>query len=266
MDMNNIANLFRPVQQTSQVAAPAAAPAAGTGAAPAKTGMEQVNSGAGAGSQDNLEGAGLGDGKGTKQDSSPMDAFNDLFKVDPNKPAPKDPMAEPLLTMDHGKILEAVNKMDFTRGIDPALVQKALAGDVASFTQVLNSANRAAYMSSFQAITGILERAVKTNNERFNSVLGDKFRNFSISSATTDNPVLRHASVQPVLAAIRDTIAKAKPNLSASEVSKEAEQYFLTMGDALSSLTKENELNAAGGDKTKGAEPDWFKTFNVSPT
>lgn len=266
MDFPNLSNLFRPTTATSPAPGASVATAGQTPATktpppndPA-AGLQQNNPAADPANQ-NLDSANLGgDGKNKGAPGSELDAFTDIFKIDPNKQPPKDPTKEPLLTLDPAKIAAAVAKMDFTRGIDPALTQKALQGDVGSFAAVLNSVARNSYMGSFQALTGILERAIATNNERFNSTLSTKFRDFAVNSSASKNPVLNHPSVKPVLASLKQLIAQQRPELSPEAVASEAEQYFLSMGKGLSSL--EADINAdANKDKKEAGVIDWEKHF-----
>lgn len=256
MDMGGIANIFRNVTQVSGGGTTTpAAPVQGTpqGAQPNKDGMTQNNSGADPANQ-NLDGLATG-GTTPKPGDSPMDAFKDIFKIDSTKAPAKDLLQEPLLTLDPAKIAEAVGKMDFTKGIDPALMQKALQGDVAALGQILNSSARNTYMGAFQALAGIIERAVKVNNERFSSSLDGRFRKYQVDSSQSTNPVLQHESVKPVLASLRSLIAQQKPDMHPAEVAKEAENYFLSMGKALSSL--ETTESAANKDTGAGKEIDW---------
>jgi hypothetical protein len=72
----------------------------------------------------------------------PLDQFADVWKnapVDPKNP-PKDPFADPLLTVDQKALNEAVAKMDFISGIAPELITKATTGDAAAFGTVVNQA------------------------------------------------------------------------------------------------------------------------------
>jgi hypothetical protein len=249
----SIANLFRPVQQTTAQqpnsggsGAPSGSPTQG---APQKTGMEQVNSGADPANQ-NLDGANLGTGGEPKKPGSELDGFKDLFTIDPKKPQPKDPFSEPLLSLDPTKIAAAISKMEFAQQIPPELAQKALQGDVGSLQQILNHQGRSVYAAAFQAFTGIMENAFKKNNDRMSSSLGDKFRNFQISSTQSTNPVLNHPAVQPVLSSMRDLIARQDPNLHPTEVAKKAEDWFLSTNKALSAL--DEETAAASGTGGRG--------------
>lgn len=193
------------------------------------------------------------------QPGSPLDAFKDLFKVDPNKPQPKDPFSEPLFNLDPKKLSEAATKMDFTRNLNPELVNKALQGDQQAFSQVLNQVMQSSFMMSTQMLVGMMEGGVRKNNERYNSVLDGRFREFTINSSEPQNPALRHEAAKPVLAALRAQIAQANPNLSPSEVSKQAEDYFLSMSKAISSFGPDGKPVDATRNQDPNApkEPDY---------
>src|SRR5574341_309566 len=191
----------------------------------------------------------LGGNKGSEQ-GSPLDGFADIFKIDPNAAPQQDPLSQKLLELDPKKLGESVSKMDFTRNLNQELVQKALQGDSQAFGQVLNSAFQGAFAASTQMMVGLMKQAITKNNGRFNSVLEGRFRDFQINSSNSNNKVLNHPSVKPVLAAIRQQIANSPvgKNLSASEIQQKAEEYFMATADALTSLKTE----LGDKDKAKG--------------
>lgn len=244
MDFSNLAQAFR----TTPAPAPAApaTPAAGAPAGGGGTGMEVVNPGAGAGAS----GAKLGpDGKPVA-DSSPLDGFTDLFKIDDkNKPAP-DPFADPLFKVDPAKLAEHVNKLDFARSVNPEVMQKALSGGPeapAAMAEVMNTVTRASFMAATQMLTAVTENAFKTNNKRYDSVLSGKFRDFQIRSTPTENAALKHPAAAPVLAAMREQIARTNPDKQPHEVAKMAEEYFIGMSKAITSLDDTQTRDTKGG-------------------
>lgn len=225
---------------------------------------QQVNKGAGAGTGDgpNLEnsgGAGT-DGTGAKGPSSPLDVFTDMFTMKADSgAAPKDPFSEPLFNLDPKKLGEATGKMEFTRGIDPALVQKALQGDAASFLGILNTVSRNAFTAALSTTVGMTERGFGSFKERYDNTLDGRFRDYQVNSMVSSNPALKHPAAAPVISGIKQMIASQNPNMAPAEVQSQAEAYFLAMGKAMGSLGDGNGTGAQGGDKGgKGAaEPDY---------
>lgn len=259
----NLASLFRPSTQTTPTAgATPAAPAAGT-PNPADNGMTVANPGAGAGTTDGAAGA-----TGTpKKESSPLDAFESVFKIDDKATPPKDPMAEPLFKVDPKTLADAVNRMDFAKHVSPEVVQKILGGDSAALQQALNGSSRAVFMQAVQMLSGVMQGAFNTNNQRYDSVLSSKFRSFQINSSPTQNKALQHPAAQPVLSAIRDQISRQEPNLAPHEVTKKAEDYFLAMSKAVGSVAEETDQTARRSS-SPGGQPadDWTKYLESGET
>jgi hypothetical protein len=251
----SLANLFRPSSGVP------ASPVGGTGTPnpagpndPAR-GLDLSNPGAGGlGSPD----GGVKNPTEGKGPDSPLDAFTDLFTIDPKKPVPKDPLAEPLLKLDPKTLGEAVAKMDFTKNLPPDLVAKALQGDANAFAQALNGATRASFMQITQMVTGLIEGAVRTNNGRYDSALESRFRTFQLNSSTSTNKALEHPAAKPVVAALKSSIAQMHPELSAADVQKRAEDYFLGMSKAITSVGEEGAGGTAG-NRGEPAEQDWSK-------
>lgn len=232
-----------------------ATPAAPAAPAAGNDGMQQQNKGAGAGNageqpldqQNNQQ----------KKDSSPLDAFENMFKIDDKAQPVKDPMMEPLFNLDPKTLAEAVNKMDFAKHISPELAQKALQGDVAALQQMLNGSSRAVFMQAAQMLTGVMQKAFTTNNSRLDSSLSGRFRDFQIQSSPSTNKALAHPAAQPVLSAIRKQISTQNPGLPAHEVTAQAENYFLAMSKAITSVNDDG--NQANGRSSPAApkDADW---------
>lgn len=254
-----LANIFSNRSGSPATATPQQAPAPMNPAATpdAASGMHNANPGADPVNQ-NLDGAKLGvDGKPVK-DSSPMDSFTDLFKIDDKKQPPKDLLREPLLNLDPKTLAAAVNKMDFAKGLNPDVLAKAFpGGDPASIQALLNGVSRSVYMMAFQGFTKLTESAIGTNNSRFETVLGDRFRNFQVNAKQSTNKALQHPAAKPVVSALKSMIATQKPDLSADEVQQQAEDYFLAMGKSINSLDADSEENKSKGNAADGSDVDW---------
>lgn len=247
----------QPAGQNSQPGANGTPNPAGGGNA----GLDLRNPNAGGGSMDSMPGGANSQPGGT---GSPLDGFTDLFKVDPNKQPTANPLSEKLFNLDPAKLAAAVAKMDFTRSIDPATIQKALSGDVGSFNTTINTAVQGAVATVFQHMTGMMEGAFNKNNERFSSVLDGRFRDYQVNSSTTNHPALKHPAAQPALAAIRSHIASQEPNLSAAQVNDKAEKYFISMGEAINSYDDSGQLRKKGSTMPGGvAEPDYSAFLNL---
>lgn len=190
---------------------------------------------------------------------SQLDAFKDAFKMpvdDKGNPVQTvDPMSQPLLAMDPVKLAEATKKMNFAGTVDPALMAKALTGDVAAMTQLLNVTGQNAFLASTNANASIIEEAIRKNNARNDAALPDRIRNHELRSREATNPVLNHTAAKPLIDAMKSSLAAANPQLSAAQIQQKAEGYILALtGDLTAQAT------ATAATKLKSTEPD-FSSF-----
>lgn len=250
----NIANVFRQ-QPTTQVT-PQNPQGGGQGnpnpTAPNSGGMPNnpQNSGAGAGTGDgnpelpDLSGGGTGN---PKKESSPLDGFADLFTIDPKAEPKKNPLAEKLFNLDPKKLSDSASRMNFVSAIPKELLQKAAAGnDPDALAAVINHAGQASFQLVTQMFVGMMENGFQKNNGRFDSVLSDRFRDFSVRNSRPENAVLNHSAVQPIVEALKTQFASKHPELSAAEVTKKAEDYFLAVHGEIGK-TQKPTTDATGG-------------------
>jgi hypothetical protein len=244
------------------------------GPQPGSGGMQKENSGAGegapggapAGTNNGPGGGAAGDdhskgGGNANEGGSPLDAFKDIFTVDPKAQAPADPFAEPLFKFDAAKTKEAFGKMNFTGAVAPELIQKAMGGDQQAFSTVMNQVGQTVMQQAFQMFTGMSEAAFKSNNSRWDGAIGSKIKTSMLGFSRPENSVLSHAAVSPVVEALKTSMAANPANAGKSpqEIAKLAEDYFLAMADAIGASKKTAEGTEGAGGDGAGGTPDWTK-------
>lgn len=185
---------------------------------------------------------------------NPLDAYSDLFK-----PRAVDPAATKQLTMsdpilgafDPGAFRQQIDTANFASNIPHDQMQKALSGDVAAFSDVINRATREAFAAAAQLSHGLVEQGVRAGAERLNSGFDSRIRNFQVKSQNTTNEGLSHPAVAPMLNAVKVQLATSNPNLSPSEIQTKAEQYFTQMADV---LVAPKQAAAAAASKPAGTD------------
>lgn len=194
---------------------------------------------------------------------SPLDTFKDIWQ--PPKDAKGEPivqanpLAQPLITNDPVKFAEQARKMNFAAGLEPALVAKALGGDVDSLMQVLNQTSQNAFMSAAQLSTSMVEGATKTNNSRFESVLEQKFKEYLVGQERTANPILSHEAVSPMLDMAKQQLMRKHPDKSASEIQQMAETMMGNFAEAFTG----NKTQKAAEQKGGAFDPYDFSTYGT---
>jgi hypothetical protein len=211
--MRPIMDLFRP----SQPAAPAPQPAQQQQPQkpqPGETGGTQL--------------AGKTQGEATKeQAASPLEQYKDLWDPPKQEAAPGNPNPEGTpAAPKQPKFSDAAKKIDFSRLIPQELAAKALGGDVASFTQIINTVTQASLAASMHFADNHYGTKSKALEESINSALPEKFKQFSVNSTPFKNPALKHPAMQPVVQGIREQMRVKYPDASAEELTTMAEEYL----------------------------------------
>lgn len=201
-----------------------------------------------------------GDPNKANEAISPLDAHKDIWQTPTPKDGqqPVDPFSQPLLSTDPAKLAEAARKMNFAQGIDPALVQKALAGDPQALLAAINTASQNAFLAASNLTTQVTEGAVSTNNKRVDSVLEKKFTEFMLNQQRSDNPVLQHPAAQPMLDMAKKQLLAKHPDKSPAEIHKMAEGFLSDFASTLQGNTSN-----AGSSSKSGPDPYDFSNFGV---
>lgn len=191
--------------------------------------------------------------------TSSLDQFTDLWKnptTQDGKPAalPVNTLAQPIFNFDPAKITETANKMDFTAGIAPDAIQKALSGDASAFADVINSAVRQAVVGVTMSQGQLINQAVVANNARVTDALPTHLKRIQLTETEDANPVFNHPAAQPLVQSLKQMALARNPQASSAEISKQISDYLLGFASAISESSA--PAQAARSQAAKN-EPDW---------
>lgn len=263
-------NWFTDFAKNNQPKNPSHGSSNGGGSAPAA--VQSANGMPANGQAPNISNPAQGNGQNPNQQTqqtgpaNPLDSFTSLFTppaADPNNPQakPATPGYDGFLGQWDSKVVsERANQLDFTRGIDPTIMESAMKGDQNAFAQVMNHTARQAFMAAAQAGHGFADRAVKTGLDKFGTGLDDRIRDYSVRSqnVATDHPVLSHPAMQPMVNAVKMTIAQNDPKLTPEQVAQKTAQYFDSIGGAYNQNIQEHT-----NQQSKASEKDWLADFGL---
>lgn len=211
--LTTIANMFRPVQQTTQVAQqPMAVQNPGAAAQPPAAGTSQPTS--------------------EQAPANPLDEFTPLWQNDPNAQQRVDPLSTPLFNSDPAKIAAAAAKMDFVGQIPAEVLQKAMQ-DPNALVQLLNGVAQRTLATATQLNASTIEQATTRNNARVMSGLPERVRQIQLNGMQPDNPTLQHPAAQPFLQLMRSQIQMKNPGMSAVEINSQAERALTGFANQL---------------------------------
>lgn len=168
-----------------------------------------------------------------------------------------DPLSQPLLNTDPAKLAQTARQMDFTNGVDPTLMTKALGGDIEALKQVINGASQNAFIAASTLGQNITENAAKTNNSRLDSAMNERFKQFLVDQQRSDNPVLQHPAVAPVLDLTKQQLTRKHPEKSAGEIQQMAEQYVSGLAEAFTGNKSAAEATRTGSAHDPSDFSNW---------
>lgn len=192
------------------------------------------------------------DGKMPGSDQTPPNPLDVYAKMFDNASKNSDIQA-PSFNLDPKVIDDVASKMDFTKGLDPAVVQKALTGDPAAFMQAIQSVAQNSYKAAIQHNTSLTDSFINQRSEyeksQINSGVHRELRNQALASTAN----FQHPVVKQELNRIADQFAKANPDASPVEIAEAAKRYLSDLNSALNPASNPNS------PENKPQETDWTK-------
>ncbi|EKD22466.1 MAG: hypothetical protein ACD_86C00001G0002 [uncultured bacterium] len=180
---------------------------------------------------------------------NPLDAYKKMYE---NANTNSDIQA-PTFKIDSKVLGEVSSSMDFTKGIQPDLMEKALSGDVKSLLGVIQQVGRNSYSASLEHATALtdthLGQRADFENKRVNAGVRKELTSNELSTA----PNYSHPVIKAELNRVADMFAKANPDSSPQEIAKAAQEHLMQISQALSPVKSQEQQNADKG------EVDWSK-------
>jgi hypothetical protein len=190
------------------------------------------------------------DGKlpGTDQTPiNPLDAYKTMYE-NANK---NSDLAAPSFKLDPKTLGDVSKSMDFTKGIDPALMEKALAGDAKSLLAVINASGQAAYSASLEHATALTETHLGQRAEYEGKLLNKGVKTQLTTDALSSAPNYDHPVVKAELNRVASMYSAANPDATPQQVAKAAQKHLQDLSAALSPPKTQ--------DETAAGEMDWSK-------
>ncbi len=170
-----------------------------------------------------------------------------------------DPLTQPVFNFDPAKITETAGTMDFMANIAPENISKALSGDATAFADVINAAVRNAVVGVTVNSGNLINQALVTNNQRITNSLPTAIKQTQLMDMPTENPILDHPQVQPLVTALRKLAFSNNPTASAADINKQVASYITGLGAAVAE-TSPAAVEARATAKSK--ETDWSSFLN----
>jgi len=191
----------------------------------------------------------------SKDTENPLDSYQKMF----DNAAKNSDIQAPSFSIDPAVLAEVSSKMDFTKGINPELIQKATGGDAQAMIQLIQETGRNAYRASLEHTTRLTDTHLGQRSEYESKKLqqGVKKQLTSDALSSNSNANFNHPVVKAELNRIAGDLARSTEFADASpqEIANAAKKYF---GDVYSAINPADTTKDSAGN-TKPAEIDYAK-------
>lgn len=184
---------------------------------------------------------------------SPLDEFEELFKVKDNQEQQEDPNAD-YFSIDPDKLQEQVSKKDFLEGAEDfeELANNALRnGDAGALKSLLNGVIQRAYVEGTKTATQIANRTTKIGVDKTRQSLPKEMKSFLSESKTFQkdqrfsNPVLR-----PFVNAVRQQVEQQYPNATEEEIVDQTYKFMMAQAKYLTDSS--NQQDSPDANRQRG--------------
>ena len=180
---------------------------------------------------------------------NPLDAYKTML----DNAGKSSDIQAPSFKLDPKTLGEVSSSMDFTKGLNPELMQKALGGDAKSLLDVIQAVGRNSYSASLEHATALTEthlgQRAAFDQSRVDRGVKQQLTSSHLSSvANYDHPV-----VKAELNRVANQYASSNPDASPQQVAQAAQKYIQDLQQAMNPSTSAAETAAKSG------EMDWSK-------
>lgn len=189
--------------------------------------------------------------------ATPLDKHKDIWNTDNTK----DPTAfTPVFgEVDTKKIGDALSNVDIAGNVLTPEIRANLAkgGEdaAAAFAQGMNNVARAVITNQTATTAKIVEQALAKQQTQFMEMLPTIIRRTSAQEAlVTENPLLAHPSMQPIVEALQSSFSRKNPNASSKEIATQVQDVFASMAQAFGKPAASDTAN----NKGSGDDFDWL--------
>lgn len=200
----------------------------------------------------NIPGQNNNNVNGSQEPANPMDAWAKMF----DNPKEQEGDKAPAFTIDDEVLGNVSGQLDFTKDVDPELMQRATSGDMQALMQVMNHVGRGAYKNAMKHNSSLTDKFIGMREEHFSTkripgMLRDELTMNSLGGGNSKmSPTTRKQ-----LAETAKRIQKLYPESSPEEVGQMARKYISDMYKELNPDAQNQ--GQEGGQKKEAAPTDW---------
>jgi hypothetical protein len=193
---------------------------------------------------------------GNQPNNNPLDAYSKLF----DNPAGNGDTA-PAFAIDPKIMDQVTSSQDFTQGIDPAVMQKALQGDGQSFIEIIQHVGRNSYRAAIEHGGMLTDKFVGAREKHGEGRISSKVRSELTTHALSNTPNFQHPVVKRQLVEIAQRFQAQNPDASPQDIAEMSKKYMSDLMSAISPQQQQAQNNSQQNQEERGEEY-WADFFN----
>jgi len=179
---------------------------------------------------------------------NPLDAYSKMFE----NASKSSSIEAPAFKLDPKVLGEVSTSMDFTKGVQSELMDKALQGHTQALLAVIQSVGRNAYSASLEHATALTETHLGQRAAYETQQLNKGVKQQLTSNALSTAPNYNHPVVKAELNRVAAQFASGNPDASPQEIATAAQKYITDLSAALApASTSKNAQQEEGIDWEK---------------
>jgi hypothetical protein len=191
-------------------------------------------------------------------DASPVAKFNTLWE--PPKPEVGNNLQQKSDRMTAEQMMEAAQKVDFTKVLDQETLAKITAGGEGAVQALVDSLNKTAqnvFAQSTIVTQTLVDRASAKTRDELSAQIPSlvKRQNFS-QQLLADNPAFAHPAVAPMITALQSQLQEKYPKATQAELKQLASEYLTGVAEI---VTPKQKTNASNQSMDPSDAVDWEK-------
>lgn len=160
---------------------------------------------------------------------SPLDVYSKMFD---NKGTTGD--GPPAFVLDPKTLDGIVKDLDFTKGIDPAVMTRATQGDSAALMEIIQGVSRNSYKAAIEHGGVLTDKFVGAREAHSSKGFSGKVRQELVTNQLASNtPSFQHPVVRQQLTEIAQRLQAQNPDATAKEIGDMSVKYLQDLVDAI---------------------------------
>jgi len=192
---------------------------------------------------------GNGQNANPNEPTNPLDVYGKMFDN------PANPDTPPAFNIDPKVMDNVVGSQDFMRGIDPELMNKALAGDVKSMMDIIQSSNRNVYRAAIEHGGVLTDKFVGAREAYSGKTLPSRVKEELTNQELSNTPNYKHPVVQKQLTEIATRLQRLHPDAAPREIARMAKEYLSEIAKVI------QDTGEGNGNQVASKETNWDEFF-----